>query len=402
MKIVIAIAMLLFIEMTAMAQHNNTNSKDLWTRSVDVVLDDHWRQKQINVPGKGIPDVVDFFRAFAKAYPCEYYDLLQQAMDGDQEVRFCGEKPSIEIDKDSCYLRNESFCMRVFYENDKPVALGVCCHKAITTKLQDAYYYLYNNASRKLTPLAQGSDFTGGILKRETIFSVAKGSNETILSHRWGRCNIESRLVWNEGKFVLKDPTKENLMLHPWGSVTKSVFNEVIQLHEMEARWPREQNLDPDICGGTFNSLPICIAILDKRSKDDFVAASAMEGFYSFRARGWQRPQGDVLVAFYTECAPENDYGWNEADELVATPHQLTTGDDVMLNFYLCPNAEMACYLDPQSEAFATIVGKGLPDLDRNEWRCVISPENDKLVFVNQNDGHQKVFEWDGVRFKAQ
>lgn len=380
------------ITLTAMAQTPEKNPKDLWTHTIDVTLGDNWRQKTITVPGKGTPNVVDFFRAFAKAYPCDYHDLLMQAIDGDKEVRFCHEKPYIKISEDACYLRNESFSMRVFYDGDKPAALGVCLHKAITTELQDAYYYRYNNATRKLTPLAKGSDFTGGILKRWTSFFPEKDKNEATMYHSWGRCNIESRLVWSGGKFVLKDPTKDNLSFQRWGSVTASVFNRVIDIHQMEARWPYEEVADTNMVGGTFNSLPICIAILDYRSKDNFYAASAMEGYYYFTAKGWERNDGTTLVAFYTECAPEKDYIKNEAGELVTPPHRLTEGDDVSLNFYLCNGYEIALYLDPASKAFADVVCRGLPSLEHNEWRCVLSPDSDEIVFVNQADGHQMVF----------
>lgn len=385
-----------------MAQNTEKNPKDLWTHSIDVTLGDNWRQKTITVPGKGTPDVIDFFCAFAKAYPCEYHDLLMQVIDGDQEVRFHHEKPYIEIGDDSCYLRNESFSMRIFYNGNKPAALGVCLHKAITTELQDAYYYRYNNATRKLTPLAMGSDFTGGILKRGTEFSPYKYNNEATMYHRWGRCNIESRLVWSDGKFELKDPTKSDLMLQQWGSVTASVFNKVIETHEMEARWPREEVADTNMVGGSFNSLPICIAVLDNRSKDNFYAASAMEGFYYFTAKGWERSDGTTLVAFYTECAPKEDYIKNEAREYVHRPHRLTAGDDVSLNFYLCHGYDIALYLDPSSEAFAKVVGKGLPSLEHNEWRCELDPDNENLVFIRDADGLKKVFAWDGNLLKQQ
>lgn len=314
------------------------------------------------------------------------------AIDGDKEVRFCHEKPYIEIGEDACYLRNESFSMRIFYDGDKPAALGVCLHQELIDKLQDAYYYRYNNATRKLTPIGKGSDFTGGILKRGTSFFLEKDRNEATMYHRWGRCNIESSLVWSYGKFELKDRTKDHLSLQQYGSVTESVFNAVIDMHGMEARWPREEDPDTNKVGGSFNSLPICIAILDYRSKDNFYAATAMEGFYYFTAKGWERNDGTTLVAFYTECAPEEDYNRNEAGEFVTSPHRLTEGDDVSLNFYLCNGYEIGFYLDPSSEAFADVVGRGLPSLDHNEWRCVLSPDSDEIVFVNQADGHQMAF----------
>ena len=74
--------------LTAGAQTAENNPKDLWTTSVEVDLGDNWKQKTITVPGNGIPNVIDFFRAFAKAYPCEYHDLLLQYLDGDEEVLF--------------------------------------------------------------------------------------------------------------------------------------------------------------------------------------------------------------------------------------------------------------------------------------------------------------------------
>jgi hypothetical protein len=209
-------------------------------------------------------------------------------------------------------------------------------------------------------------------------------------------------LVWSDGKFVFKDPTKDNLMLQRWGSITESLFNKVIEIHEMEARWPYEEVADTNKVGGTFNSLPLCIAILDYRSKDNFYTASAMEGFYYFTAKGWERNDGNTLVAFYTECAPKEDYIRNEAGDFETPPHRLTAGDDVSLNFYLCHGYEIALYLDPSSEAFADVVGSGLPNLEHNEWRCILSPDNEDVVFVRESDGLKKTFKWDGNLLKEQ
>lgn len=36
--------------------------------------------------------------------------------------------------------------------------------------------------------------------------------------------------------------------------------------------------------------------------------AQTMEGFYYFTARSWERADGSLLVAVYTECAPRMDY----------------------------------------------------------------------------------------------
>ena len=391
-----------------MAQNNEKNPKNLWTYSIDVTLGDQWKEKIINVPGKGTPNVVDFFKAFAKAYPCEYHDLLLQAIDGDGEVLFRNEKPYIKIDKDSCFLGNESFSMRIFYENNKPAALGVCCHKAITTKHQDAYYYRYNSATRKLTPLAMGSDFTGGIVKRETTFSSYKDDNEAILRHGWGRCEIECRLVWSNGKFELKDDTKEDMKLRFGRKSPQSVLEEILDKHRMELRDPKPEVKTEngiEVCGGSYNSLPICIAIRDPHSATDrYVTASAMEGFYYFTARGWERADGTLLVAVYTECAPRIDYYKNkdENGNYVETPHKLEAGDEVDLNFYMCDDAGMALYMNPASPKFATLVGKDLPSLEGNEWRCVLSPDSDDLVFVSETDGRQVVFKWNGKVFIAQ
>ena len=305
-------------------------------------------------------------------------------------------------------MENESFSMRIFFENDEPAALGVCCHKAITTKLQDAYYYRYNKATRKLSPMAQGSDFTGGIVKRETSFSSYKNDNEAILRHGWGRCVLESRLVWSNGKLELKDPTKENMELHFGGKSTQSVLEEVLDKYEMELRDPKPEVKTEDgieICGGSYNSLPICIAIRDPQSTTDhYVTASAMEGFYYFTARSWEKADGTLLVAVYTECAPRTDYYKNkdENGNYVAAPHKLEAGDEVDLNFYICNDAGMALYMDPVSPKFATLVGKGLPSLVGNEWRCVLSPDSDDLVFVSETDGRQMVFKWNGKTFKVQ
>lgn len=385
----ILIPLFSLITLTTMAQTSEKNPKDLWTHSIDVSLGDNWRQKTITIPGKGTPNVVDFFRAFAQAYPCEYHDLLLMAIDGDQEVLFRGSRPNIDIDKDSCFLGNESFSMRVFYENDEPVALGVCCHKALTTELQDAYYYRYNKATHKLTPMAQGSDFTGGIIKRRTGFSSYKNDNAVTMVHGWGRCELTDRLVWTNGKFELKNPSKENMKLHYGGKSAQALLEEILDKYEMELRDPKPEIKTEDgieVCGGSYTSLPICIAIRDPQSATDhYVTASSMEGFYYFTARSWNRSDGSLLVAIYTEYEAH---------------HKLEAGDEVDLSFYLCYDNGMVIYLDPTSSDFATQVGKGLPVLARNEWRCVLSPDSDDIVFVSETDGGQKVFKWDGKLFK--
>ena len=393
---------LFLVALTAGAQTKEKNPKDLWTRSVDVSLGDDWRQKTITVPGKGTPNVIDFFRAFAKAYPCEYHDLLLQYLDGDKEVLFCGERPWKRIDKDSCFLQNESFSMRVFYENDKPAALGVCCHKAITTELQEAYYFRYNAAMRKLTPLAKGSDFTGGIVKRRTVFSEYKKENEATMHHVWGRCGVQNKLVWSQGKFVIDDLIKKDLQLRYTSNITLAVLDRVLEMNEMELREPKH-NVDPELPGSSYTSLPVCIAIRDERSKDNFAAAAAMEGFYYFFATGWEKNDGNTLVAVYILCAPQYDYfvHKNEAGEYITTPHQLEAGDEVQLCFYLCNSKGMATYLDPASPMFVKTVGKNIPNLDHNEWHCEISPDNEDLVFVRESDGQRKVFQWDGTLLKA-
>ena len=390
------------------AQTTEENPKDLWTHSVDVTLGDNWQQKTISVPGKGEPNVVDFFRAFAKAYPCEYHDLLVMALDGDEEVLFHHAKPHIEIDKDSCCMENESFSMRVIYDNGKPVALGVRCHKAITTELQEAYYYRYNSTTRKLIPLAQGSDFTGGIVKRRTTFSSYKNENAATMVHGWGRCELTDYLVWTNGKLELRNPTKENMELHYGRKSPEALLQEVLDKYEMELRDPKPEIKTEDgieVCGGSYNSLPICIVIRDPHSATDhYVTAAAMEGYYYFTARGWDRADGTMLVAVYTECSPRIDYYKykDENGDYINTPHKLEAGDEVSLQFYLCDKSDMAIYLDPTSSQFATLVGKGLPNLEHNEWRCVLSPDNDDLVFVSEADGQQIVFKWDGKTLKKQ
>lgn len=372
--------------LTVGAQTAEKNPKDLWTHSVDVTLDDHWKQKAIVVPGNGTPNVVDFFRAFAKTYPCEYHDLLLAAMDGDTEVLFCHHRPYIEIDKDSCFLENESFSMRVFFEEDQPVALGVCCHKAITTSLQDAYYYRYNPATRELIPMTMGSEFTGGIVKRMTQFFPEKDRNEAMMHHTWGRCSLQSHLTWDQGKLVYKDLAWEDLVVNQKSVV--AVFWEFLMRYEMELRDPKESSDDTNKVGGSFNALPICVAIHDKRSNGRFEAAAAMEGFYYFQARGWECPDGALLVGIYTECAPKS-------------PHKLGPGDEVSLCFYYCQDG-MARYLDPTSPMFAKVVGKGLPNLNGNEWRCLLSPDNEDLVFVSEKEDQQMIFQWKDKQFVKQ
>lgn len=379
---------------TASSQSAEKNPKDLWSNSVDVTLGDNWRQKTIVVPGKGTPNVVDFFRAFAKAYPCEYHDLLLKAIDGDQEVQFGHKKPRIDIDKDSCYLEHESFAMRVFYENGKIIALGVCCHKSITTELQEAYYYRYNSTSRKLTPHAQGSDFTGGILKRHTSFNYDKNYTEISMSHSWGRCGVKNYLVWENGKLVLMDLTKKPFKIYKDNNIAMAVLDAFLQLNEMELRDPKPAS---DLPGSSYTSLPVCIAIRDTRSGGSFAAASAMEGFYYFYARGWEKADGTSLVAVYMECASRFDYDFDpEKDGMVKTPHKLCAGDEVGLQFYVCDSTGMATYIAPTSPLFAKTVGKGMPSLEQNEWRCLLDPDNEDLIFVSEKDGQRKTFKWDG------
>lgn len=383
----------------ALAQTEEQNPKDLWTHDIDVTLGDNWRQKTISVPGKGEPNVVDFFRAFAKAYPCEYHNLLAMAIDGDDEVMFDQKKPSIYIDKDSCLLENGSFAMRVFYDSHQPVALGVCCHKALLTKLQDAYYYLYDKSSRKLTPFAQGSDYTGGIVKRKTTFYPGKQNNEAAMIHRRSRCGIDGYLVWRLDKFILRDRTKRNFQLSERAS-TMSLLWKFLYVIDMELREPEPSTNE---FGGSILSLPNCIAVITKKA-DNYTSARAMEGDYNFYARGWERADSIMIVAVYTECAPKFDYDWNqktEGGDYVKTPHHLAPGDEVSLSFYYCEDST-AVYLDPAIPIFMDVVGKDFPNLEHNEWRCVLSPDNEDLIFVNEADGQQKVFKWDGETLKEQ
>jgi len=389
---------IILLSATVSAQTDN-NPKDLWSHSVDVTLGDDWKQKNISIPGKGEPNVVDFFRAFAKAYPCEYHDLLVMALDGDEEVLFNHERPNIEIDKDTCLIENESFAMRVFYENDKPVAVGVCCHKAITTKQQDAYYYRYDKAKRKLIPLAKGSDFTGGIVKRQTAFPYGRNHNYATMAHGWGRCSITSQLEWNNGQFVLQDNTKRNFKPHQSRVGVRTMLHDFLMINHIELREPRKPQPGPQKPGSSYSSLPICVAVLSKESKGNFVEASATDGFYYFHARGWEKTDGSLLVAIYTECAPENDYEWKKDGETIKTPHKLEAGDEVFLNFYLCDNSGQVIYIDPASTMFEATIGKGIPNLEHNEWRCAIAHDNEDLVFISQTDEQTKVFKWDGEKF---
>lgn len=121
-----------------------------------------------------------------------------------------------------------------------------------------------------------------------------------------------------------------------------------------------------------------------------------MEGFYYFHARAWDRTDGQKLVAVYTACAPKFDYDFkrDEDDRLYKTPHKLKEGDEVILHFYLCEDSGKISYLSPSSANFATVVGKGIPNLERNEWRCVLSPDDEDLVFVRESDGERKVYQW--------
>lgn len=64
------------ITATAQTSTPKDDSKDLWSRSVDADMGANWRDKTIRVEGKGTLTVVDFFRAYAKAYPCDYHRLL--------------------------------------------------------------------------------------------------------------------------------------------------------------------------------------------------------------------------------------------------------------------------------------------------------------------------------------
>ena len=393
--------------MVAWAQTVDNNPKDLWVTSIEVTLGDDWRQKPISIPEKKEPNVVDFFRAFAKAYPCEYHDLLTLAIDGDEEVLFNHKKPKINIDKDSCFLQNGSFSMRVFYENDKPVALGICCHKALLTEQQDAYYYSYTHATRKLTPMAQGSDFTEGIVKRETNFYPGRDNNRAIMIRRWRRCGIENEVRFIDGKLVFEDRTKTDFArFTDEKDITMSILDAFLWIHKMEPRMPEiaDDESKVTIEGGDY-AIPTCLAYIDQHSKDNYAAAKSFEGHFYFYARGWEKPDGRTLVAVYSECAPKFDYDFqqkNEDGSTYKTPHQLKADDEVSLQFYLCDGSEMVTYLNPSSPKFKKVVGQGMPNLEHNEWRCVITHENEELVFVRESDGLTKTFIWDGNLLKEQ
>lgn len=403
----------LTLALPAFAQDNDTpNPKDLWVHSIDVKVDSVWKTKTIRVPGKKTPNVVDFFRAVANTYPCDYHRLLLMAIDGDREVKFNHKEPYIKIDKDSCFLENASFAMRVFYTNGRPAALGVCFLKALTTKHQDAYYYRFNAATRTLTPLAKGSDFTGGIIKRQTIFSPQKDENRATMTHRWGRCGIESLLNWKNGRFVMEDAHERINRMHydpsdmPGvitlrgdGNQALALLDEIVSRHDMELRMPKPER--KDLNGGSIYSLPICVALRDTTT-DSFASAEAMEGFYYFYVRSWKRPNGTMLLAAYTECAPKEDVEFSREGErkLTRSRHRLGEGDEVSLLFFDCDKEGRCRYLAPGSAPYLKSVGKGLPRLDRNEWRAELSADSADLVFINESDGRTLTFKWDGTRLR--
>ena len=392
------IPILLLMTTTAMAQ-TTTNPKDLWTRSINVKMDSTWRTKTLRVEGRRTPNVIDFFRAFAKAYPCDYHRLLLMAIDGDQEVLFNHSKPDIRIDRDTCMLENESFAMRVFYQGNKPAAVGIVCHKALSTEVQDAYYYTYDAAKRTLTPMAQGSDFTGGIVKRATEFIDDKSSNKVIMHHRWGRCGMESRLVWKNGRFTLEDPLPSTLKAGEGETPVMQLLCQVLRRHNMEPRYPQPESNEP---GGSILSLPICVALLDKQSTPTYAAAEAMEGFYYFHAKAWPLADGKQLMALYTECARMNDYDFHSGEEMTRVPHKLTTGDEVTLCFYLYDGAQTFTCLSPDSPQYAQLVGGSLPSLAANKWRCQLSSDTDALVFISEDNGQKQTYRWSGNALTAE
>ncbi len=390
------------ITATAQTSTPKDDSKDLWSRSVDADMGADWRDKTIRVEGKGTLTVVDFFRAYAKAYPCDYHRLLLMAIDGDEEVKFNHEKAKVYTDKDQCLLENQLFAMRVFYERNVPVAVGVICLKPITVEVREAYYYAYNAATHTMKPLVQGSDFTGGIIKRTTNFYPGKENNTVEMSHRWGRCQLTSTLEWRNGKFVLVDPTHADLPVQNRENIVLEMLSQTLNVHQIEIRERRAQQ--EDVPGGE-SALPICIAYVDKETNGNYAAARAMEGFYYFYVRGWEEGDGSMLLAVYTQCAPNEDLEIERNGEnrnLKRTPHVLTEGDEVSLNFYLYDGSQTFRYLDPASKQFAEMVDKDMPNLQHNEWRCTISSANEELVFENEKNGEKKVYRWNGKMLVSQ
>ena len=372
--------------MAASAQNNGVQpaddeKKDLWTRSIDCPMPAHWRNDTISVAGKGEPHIVDFLRAFTSHFPSEYYQMLMAAVDGDTRITFNRAKPKIFIDRDSCYFSHESFSMRIIFEGKKAAALGVTCHKRLSFDAQDAYYYRYDNMTRRLVPYCQGSDFTDGIVKRKTSFPDRIDENYIEMNHRWGRCGVDARLWWESGQLVSE---KKDY----W---TDNIINAVTKRAKMELR---DAKAEPEghLEGGSILSLPICVALRSTPRQTDYAEARSMEGFYYFTCRLWHRSDGSTVAAVLTECAQRKGFLPEETNALGY--HKLGPGDELSLLFYECKAGTHEFVLNNYLAADA-------PGLGHNEWRCVMQPDSDVIRFIRESDCREGRLVWDGNRLVA-
>ncbi|MBO4826068.1 MAG: hypothetical protein J5506_02365 [Prevotella sp.] len=403
MKKIVTVILLSCIAMGAWAQKNNASKtadedNDLWTRSLDVPVSNTWRTRNISVPGKGTPDVVTFLRAYAKVYPHKYYTMLLAAIDGDERVKFNHEKPSIHIDKDRCSLSQGKFSMRVFYnQQQQPMAIGIIPLAAITHKVHDAYFFRYDARTRMLKPYCQASDFTSGIRKRIPSFSEYKNENDISMNHFWGRCGLKGWLRWNaKGNLVYEGISHDDVTISTdFNNPVQSLMFQIVKRTDMELRDPQPER---DVPGGSILSLPICVALRAKESKGDYAHSYSMEGYYYFYIRGWHRQDGTMLAAVAIDCAADTDFKKDpKTDKFVHTPHKLAEGDEVNLQFYdYNPATHTFKYIDPKSPKFAERVASSMPTLDKNQWRCKLSADNDKLIFRRESDGKRTTYVWNG------
>ncbi len=383
--------------MAASAQNNGVQpaddeKKDLWTRSIDCPMPAHWRNDTISVAGKGEPHIVDFLRAFTSHFPSEYYQMLMAVVDGDTHITFNRAKPKIFIDRDSCYFSHESFSMRIIFEEEKAVALGVTCHKPLSSDAQDAYYYRYDSVARRLVPYCQGSDFTDGIVKRQTSFPDSKDHNSIEMNHRWGRCGVDARLRWERGQLVYKGPdTSPITVSEKKDSWADNILDAVTTRAKMELR---DAKAEPEghLEGGTYLSLPICVAVRSTPRQADYAEALSMEGFYYFSCRLWHRSDGSTVAAVLTECAQRKGFLPENTNALGY--HKLGTGNELSLHFYECKAGAHEFVLNNNLAADA-------PGLGRNEWRCVMQPGADVIRFIRESDCREGRLVWDGNRLVA-
>lgn len=408
MKRIVCICMVMCATLCAMAQQpaakkQATDDYDLWTRSLDVPMNPNWRKQNIVVAGKGTPTVIDFLRAYAKANPSQYYKLLLAAIDGDKRVKFNHESPRIEIDRNKCFLSQGNFAMRVFYKDEKPVALGISPLTSISSEKCDAYFYRYDAAHRLLKPYCQASDLTGGTVKRKSTFSEYKDENHIMMSHSWGRCGLESRLVWDDrGNLTFESFNHSPIEIPAQSKVPiQQLMFEITKRAQMELRDPKPERNVP---GGSILSLPICVALRGKHSEGLYAHAYSMEGSYYFDSRGWKRSDGSMLAAVLITCAPDNDLKRNDkSGKYDYVPHTLGKGDEIVLQFYnYNPTSHTFTYIDPKTPQFATSVGTDIPSVEKNQWRVAITHENEKVVFINQKDSTRLTFRWNGTRLQLE